>query len=414
MNPLNHKIIKSFKKVQVISKYFIPVTAGIEVNILNTYTFLVKSGWQVTVHSCRDSLTEKNVFQPEEMIEGIKVRRYPWRKFTYWPKIDWQMPQVVALHNFDVFPHGLILLKSLMLKILGQKKFVLILTPHGGYSLDRVWHLFPKWQRVIKKTYHNVLAPCLINHTVDGIRAVSEWEKQEMIKSGIKPELIRVIANGIEDEAYMDVESLASKEIKDQVGQWGKYLIQVGRVYPIKNYETVIRALPRMPKEIKFVIVGPVEINQHPEYVQSLKQLIKDLDLTDRVVFSGVIRGVDKYYAIKKSLMMVHMAEWESFCNVVHEGMSQGKVCIVANNTALPLLIKDGINGYCIETRDDQVLAEKINFVLENKNSQLIKQMCETNRHQGLQESWKNVAEKMDHFYKSLISNPPKDGQVSN
>lgn len=395
--------------INIISKYFHPVTAGIEVNILNTYKYLVNQGWQVTVHACQDSLTEKNSFPTRDQIAGIKIRRYPWRKFIYWPRFNWQKSQIIALHNFDIFPHSLILLYSLLLKLLNKKTFVLILTPHGGYSLDKVWHLYPRWQGVIKKTYHQTLAVWLINQVVDGIRAVSEWEKQQMINSGIHANKIKVIANGIEDEAYTDVEKLASKKIKDKVKKWNKYLIQIGRVYPIKNYETVIKALPHIPDEVKFVIVGPVESNQYPQYTETLHQLIRQLELEDRVIFAGVIKGIDKYYVIKKSQMMVHMALWESFCNVVHEGMSQGKVCIVANNTALPLLIKDGVNGYCVGTKDDKTLAEKINYVLTNKYTKKIQNMCAANRRFGLQESWQKVAEKMNKYYKFLIKFPERE-----
>lgn len=401
--------IKTEKHIDVIEKYFYPVTAGIEVNTLETYSVLVEKGWEVTVHTSKDSLTKKNVFPDDEVVRGIKVKRYPFRWYGFLPEINWRETNVVALHNFDIFPHFLILVYCLALKLLRRKRFALILTPHGGFSLDTVWHLFPRWQRVVKRTYHQTLGKWLINQVVDGIRAVSEWEKKEMINSGIRPEKIEVIANGIEDEAYMDIEKLASKEIKDKVRQWGKYLIRIGRIYPIKNDETIIKALPKLPTDIKLVIVGPVESNKYPHYIDSLTSLIRKLKLEKRVIFAGVVRGVDKYYLIKKSQMMVHMAMWESFCNVVHEGMSQGKICIVADNTALPLLIKDGVNGYCVPTKAHQTLAKRINYVLKNINSRQMREMSARNRKLGLQESWRKVAENMGVFYQHLRDREVKE-----
>ena len=104
--------------------------------------------------------------------------------------------------------------------------------------------------------------------------------------------------------------------------------------------------------------------------------------------------------------MMVHMAIWESFCNVVHEGLSQGLVCIVANNTALPYLIKNNINGYCVETHNDSKVAQKINFVLENKNTDLIKTMVKNNRKYGLENSWASIAGRVDYLYQKLTNKP--------
>jgi glycosyltransferase involved in cell wall biosynthesis len=224
-------------------------------------------------------------------------------------------------------------------------------------------------------------------------------------KNGLSAEKITVITNGLEDEAFSDVEKLASVKIRDKVTGWGKYLIQIGRVYPIKNYETTIKALNYLPADVNFVIVGPVEKNNHPDYWNKLQKLIADSGLSERVVFAGVIKGIDKYYAIKHSQMMVHMALWESFCNVVHEAMSQGKPVIVAKNTALTFLVKEGVNGYLVETRDYIKLAEKIKFILNNKNSSQQIKMAKYNRKKGLEETWTKVAGKMDLMYSKALIN---------
>lgn len=389
--------------IDIIEKYFIPVTAGIEVNILNTYSTLVEKGWDVDIHTSTDTLTEKNILPKSDTIKGINVKRYVYKMWGYLPKINFNKTDVVALHNFNVVPHFYILVYSLILKLLGRKKFALILTPHGGFNPE--WSIFPKFVAIIKQFYHFTIGTFLINLVVDKMRAVSEWEREEIIKKGVRPEKVVVISNGIEDDAYLNVDKLASKKIKNLVKKYGRYIIQIGRVYPIKNYETTIRALALTPKDLKFLIVGPIqEDEKNKNYKMELDNLIRELNLENRVIFLGVVKGVDKYYLIKKAQMMVHMALWESFCNVVHEGLSQGLVCIVANNTALPLLIKNGINGYCVKTRNYKAVAEKINFVIKNMNTNVIIKMRETNRKIGLQDSWRAVASRMESLYQKSIS----------
>ena len=389
------------KQISIIVKYFYPVAAGIETNIMETYTVLQKKGWNIEVHTSRDTLTEKNVLKEKELIRGLTVIRYPFTKFAYFPEIDWDKVSIVALHNFDIFPHLKILSYVLALKILRRKKFQLVLTPHGGYTPE--WSIFPPIQRVIKKIYHLTLGGILINSTVDVVRAVSDWEKDEIIKYGVKKSLVAVIPNGVEQEAYANVDAHASDEIKERVKSFGKYIIQVGRVYPIKNYETTIRALAKINSSIKFVIVGPEDhVMGKSDYKEELLHLAKSLKVENRVIFAGVLRGVDKYYIIGKAQMMVHMAIWESFCNVVHEGLSQGLVCIVANNTALPYLIKNKINGFCVETRDMNAVANKIQYVLDNKNSKIISEMEARNKIYGLENSWEKVAQEVDKLYTAL------------
>lgn len=387
------------KHIDIVVKYFYPVAAGIETNIAETYSTLAKNGWDITVHTTRDTLTEKNILAGAETYRGLKIQRYRWSPLGYFPDIDWKNTDAVCLHNFNVVPHLFVLLRTLWMKTIRQKNFILILTPHGGFNPE--WSIFPYWIALLKKFYHYTLGTLLINLATDGVRAVSEWERNAMIGRGIRPNLVRTISNGIEDDAFRDIDAEASDEIKNQTRQYGEYIIQIGRVYVIKNYETTLRALALLPAHIKYVIVGPVADKQ---YKQFLDDLIRSFGLSERVIFTGVVRGVDKFYLIKHAKMMVHMALWESFCNVVHEGMSQGLVCLVANNTALPLLIKDGINGYCLPTKDEKILAERMRRVLENPDSPEIKKIQENNLLCGRKHAWSMVAESMDQFYRELIT----------
>lgn len=392
------------KDLVVVNKYFIPVTAGIEKNIFETYRVLVKRGWKVTIHTSTDTLSEKDILKRKDSIKGIRITRYQFNSdlIGYLPKIDWEdFSGIICLHNFYVF-YWKILLKALVLKRKGKKHFAIVLTPHGGFNPE--WSIFNLHSRVIKKIYHKTLGVWLINNVVDAVRAVSEWEAEEMRKQGIRKDLIEVISNGLEDEAFVNVNKKASPDAKELVKKFGRYLIQIGRVYPIKNYETTIKAMVKIPDDINYLIVGPVQEDpKNKNYKKELEGLAIRLGIEKRVHFLGVIRGVDKFYLIKKAAMMVHMAIWESFCNVVHEAMSQGTPIIVADNTALPYLVKDGINGYLVKTRDSDKLARKINYVLKNKGSKIIKAMAKINKRQSSEKSWRSVANKMHKLYLSIL-----------
>jgi glycosyltransferase involved in cell wall biosynthesis len=195
-----------------------------------------------------------------------------------------------------------------------KKNFIFSLTPHGGFNPE--WRIFSKAQATIKQFYHYVIGSFLINRSVDIVRAVSDWEHDQIASKGVKKYILRTIPNGVENEAYEDIDKKASKQIKTDVKSYGKYILQIGRIYMIKNYETTIKALTKLPKDVNYVIAGPIG---SVAYKEKLEKLIKELGLENRVIFAGVIRGIDKYYLIKHAQLMVHMALWESFCNVVHE-----------------------------------------------------------------------------------------------
>ncbi len=385
------------KKIHVITQYFYPVIAGIELNIFETYRRLAEDGWDVTIHTFKDTYLKKDHLPEFEQMNGLKIHRYTSHWYGFIPKINWTESMVLALHNFDIFPHMLLLLKSLYLKATGQKKFVVVVTPHGGYNPE--WSIYTKIQEIIKKSYTYTVGTFLINSVADAVRAVSEWEKVEMIKKGLNPQKVSVIANGLEDEAFSNSDDKVTKKTQDLVKSWGKYLFEDARIYSIKNQETVIKALPLIPAGIKFVNIG---MTGDQKYQDSLISLAKRLNVSDRVIFPGVIKGEDKYYINRHALAFVHMAKWESFCNVVHQAISQGLVCIVANNTALPYLVKDKINGFLVDTFDHIKLAEKINYVLDSKNEKEIRLIKSYNLKHGRSNSWANVAKKMNDLYLKL------------
>ncbi len=387
------------RKIDVIVKYFYPVAAGIETNILETYSILAKNGWDITIHTSKDTLIGKSILPNREEIKGLKIKRYPFASeyFGFWPAIHWDKTDLICLHNFNIFFIRFFLF-LLARKVLRNKNPKLVLTPHGGFNPD--WSIFTKLTALAKALYHFTLGSLLINLTVDGVRAVSVWEKKEMIKKGLLPNKVNVISNGLENEAFENVDKLASKDIKTKVKKLGRYIIQIGRIYSIKNYETSLMALALTPDDLKYVIVGPVG---DEKYKQELEKLISELHLKDRVIFWGVVRGIDKYYLIRHAKMMVHMALWESFCNVVHEAMSQGVPVIAADNTALPLLIKDGVSGYLVETKDYKKVAEKTYYILDKKNSREVKKISRASIRFTQSKTWEKTAEKMEKFYSSLL-----------
>lgn len=339
------------KNINVITTFFYPVAAGIETNILETYSELVKNGWNITVHTTKNTLTEQNTLSSYEVVRGIKVYRYHKSLLGFVPHIDYQNTSLISLHNFNIFPHLYIYMNSLIHKITMRKNYGIFVVPHGGYTPE--WPIFNPLTIFLKQTYHKTIGRFMLNYLSDGIRVISVWEQNELIKVGINPSKITLIPNGLDKEALQNHEKYAISKIKKLAKHWGKYILSMGRVAVIKNYETSIRALAESSTKFKLVIVGPVQSNV---YLQELRQLASDLGVGQRVIFAGVMRGSDKYYLVNHATAFLHMAKWESFCNVVYEAMSQHKLCIVADNTALTSLVDNQRTGLTTSTLDDSKL----------------------------------------------------------
>lgn len=384
------------KTIHVFTRYFYPVVAGMEINILNTYSNFVKKGWDVTIHTTKDMPYEKNILSEKEIINKMTVKRYARKSYPFrvLSREIYKKGNLLVLHDLDIGGQILIYIKTLLLKLLGLKKFSLIFSSHGLFNYGS--NVYPGVKIKIRTFIQNTLGVFLINKCSDSIRVVSNFEKKGLVKAGVKASLITVIANGLEKEAFVDVEKMKSETAKYYVKKFGNYIIQVGRIDRVKNYEVVIRALEKLPNAIKYLIIGG---ESDRRYKKELLNLIQELDLENKVIFLGVIRGADKYYLIKHALAMVHLSRAEGFGNSVHEALSQGTICIVSKDTALTEFVKDNIHGFHIQMDDYGDLGKKIMFISKNKDSSFIKNMKKRNRKTFLDNSWADIAEKVERFY---------------
>ena len=110
------------KTLHVIAKYFYESTNDVQAHIVKTYNAFDPDEWNITIHSTTDTLTNKDVLRKREMIGDIQVRRSRSNFFGFSPKIQWDKTDLICLYGFKLFPHIFIFLKTLYLKISGQKK----------------------------------------------------------------------------------------------------------------------------------------------------------------------------------------------------------------------------------------------------------------------------------------------------
>lgn len=382
-------------QLHIVSKFFFPVIGGIEQSIEQLYSRFPSTGWEIVVHT--GALTETGGVIPEsapQSVRGLSVRRYLPRFGFYWPRIPYGKRVYVSLQNFDLLPHLPILLYAWVLSMIGKKRAQLFLTPHGGFCPN--WHTFSVFQRVIKKGLHNTIGTFLINRVIEKVQVVSEWEREQLVACGVRAELMTLIENGLEDAAFADADALASEDIRGKVAGVGNYILQVGKLYEEKNYETSIRALALLPTAVEYVILGQDVSGQ---YTSKLQQLARELGVEDRLHFWGYIEGVDKYFVYRHALALVHMARWENFCTVVHEALSQGLVCVVSDRAVLPHLVRDGVNGFCVELYNFQAEADKIKYILDPMHATEVEEMRVRNKAYGRAHAWESLALATEQFY---------------
>ncbi|MFY8213591.1 MAG: glycosyltransferase [Flavobacterium sp.] len=144
-----------------------------------------------------------------------------------------------------------------------------------------------------------------------------------------------------------------------------EYICTVGRPSYQKNIEMMIKALHqvRHTNKIHLVIMG---VGHHVGQLESVKNLIKKLELTSAVTLLDWTARTDVFNIISKSKFYLSTARYEGMPYAVIESLALSKPCVVTDCDGNRDLIRDGYNGYVVNQNDVEAFAEKVNTLLQD------------------------------------------------
>ena len=248
------------------------------------------------------------------------------------------------------------------------------------------------------------LAKWLIKFTLkkaDLITCDAEHMREAMIKLGAKPEKIKIIYFGVDTEKFSP--GSKNEELMKKLGiENCPVVITLRNLEPIYNVETLIKAIPFVLKEIpnaKFIIAG-----KGPEE-EKLKNLANNLNIPESIRFPGFIPNDDLPRYLKTSDVYVSTALSDAGLSAsTAEAMACGLPVVITNTGENEKWIEDGENGFLIPVKNPEILAEKIIFLLENKN---VAQKIGIAARKTIEErnSYFREMSKMEKIYEEIIKN---------
>ncbi|MDQ9022753.1 glycosyltransferase [Acinetobacter sichuanensis] len=161
-------------------------------------------------------------------------------------------------------------------------------------------------------------------------------------------------------------------------------IVACGRLIPLKKFDLLLQAFSELTEQhsqYKLVLIG-----DGPERV-SLEKLTKDLNLLDRVIFTGKISNPIQWFANAK--IGVISSEIEGFPNVLIEMMAAGIECAISTPCTdgvyqLPnILVTKNCSVGEMKTQIEHALDNQLNF------SQSYQEYIEKNR--SAEFFWNNV-----------------------
>lgn len=195
---------------------------------------------------------------------------------------------------------------------------------------------------------------------------------------------INIIPLGIPQPALKKIsrEELSLENIR-------KYAISVGRLIKRKSYDTLIKALAKVQKDIPLTSI--ILVGDGPEYT-NLKNLSKELGLEKDVIFIRDADDVKKFALLLAADLYVLSSLHEGFGIVLLEAMFTDLPIVATNNGGQCDLLKNDLNAILVPIQDEDILAEGIIEMLKNPNK--CNEIINNNRKKRQNFSISSVSEK--------------------
>jgi len=203
---------------------------------------------------------------------------------------------------------------------------------------------------LLKKQMYLVLIRRLYKN--QNLITVSQGIKQDILNLGVRAKTIQTIYNPLDFGEIQKKADAFPVEEED-------YIIHVGRFSKEKRHDVLINAYKQSGIQKKLLLLG----NEKTEVGVQVKQLVKNLELQDRVVFKGFQANPFPY--IKNAKMMVLSSDHEGFGMVLVEAISLNTPVISTNCIGPSEILCDKLS-YCLSPVGDHgALAENMRKAIE-------------------------------------------------
>lgn len=365
--------------ILMVGKYFYPVVGGVELHMQNLAQELIRKGHTVEVFTSNRDFAGNKLPSTGE-IEGIRIKRFS-NQISLFRAIKNCNHDIIHYHLFRVVYVDIAIIAG---KISGKP---LVFTPHCVYPAQ-------SWGMKIAKIMYDNSSGRLSLAFVDKIVALTDNDRNDIIKIGANPDKIEIVPNSIRFENF---DILYSGELFKNKYGIDKFLLYVGRVDWNKGLEYVIQAMPKLGKlGLKLVIIG-----ENVGYRAGLKKLSKELGVEREVIFTGKVPKEMLLSAYAACTLFILPSFYEGLPTVVLEAMAYRKPVVASRTGGTKYVVKHGCNGFLIDYGSPDNI---YNVVREALASDLAVIGENARRDVKANYSWESSAGKIERIYEGLVT----------
>ena len=260
---------------------------------------------------------------------------------------------------------------------------------------DLAFHHFPGQYPGMKQRYLNVMTRLSIRKAA-AVITVSEATRRDVIDVyGVDPLRVISVPNGVDDS----MRPLADEEVgqfRERNGLPDRFILFLGTLQPRKNIEVLVQAYALLAEDIDWplIIAGATGW-----MYERLFSLVDELDLAERVRFTGHVPSEDLVYWYNAATMLVYPSRYEGFGLPLLEAMACGTAVIAANTSSLPEVV--GNCGLLVEPDDVAGFATAIKKIAGDDSYR--QQLEQSGLERAASFTWRNTARQTVEIYHHVL-----------
>lgn len=196
----------------------------------------------------------------------------------------------------------------------------------------------------------------------DGVIAVSNSARENLLQLGINDKKIKVIINGAEKLSALPTEE--KKKIKAGLKIPAESIVVsiFARLESYKDHKTFLRAsnVLKNNENIYFLVVGTGSLDK------SLREYAQKIGVKENVRFLGFVDDVSNIMNITDINVNCSIGT-ETSCLALSEGMSLGIPAIASDYSGNKYIVKNKVNGLIFSQKDHIALAKSILLLVNDK-----------------------------------------------
>ena len=291
-----------------------------------------------------------DIFEPELNVEDKEIHLQEFKN---------KLEESLELKSFDVI-HAHYWLSGLVAKeISNELNIPFVFTSHSlgvfldGYNKERV-----DCEKIVM-TSSNIITASSVFETM----LITDTYKVDENK-------IKKIIPGVDREIFKPDLSVKRENI----------FLSIGRIQEQKGQFQTLEFLNNFKKienDFKCIFIGGPSGKHGNEYLQKLKQTVKDFNLEAHVEFLNNLPQSKIIELLNRAKLLIHTSQFETFGLVAIEANTMGVPVLTINNGSMMEIIENNKNGYLSENLIDKDVNNFVkNLVNQNKKFEEIFSSC--------------------------------------